>query len=102
MSVSKKYVVLRDCYGFRNSFYTKGQIVEVNEGETPPGHFELVDGQPANKKEPPPPIGAPADKLIDAMSRKDLIATAKGAGIQNAHMLSTDKLRETLKELHIK
>jgi hypothetical protein len=100
-----KYRVLRDCYGFRNASWTKGQIVDVSEGEKPPSHFEPVDKPPVESKETPTPAAEPADnagKLIDAMTRKELIATGKRIGIENAHMLSSDKLREVLKESNIK
>lgn len=41
-----KYIVTEDCYGFRNSLWEKGQIVEVEAGEKPPAYFRLLTAEP--------------------------------------------------------
>lgn len=38
-----KFVVEKDCYGFRLRSWKKGEIVEVQEGEKPPTQFTPLD-----------------------------------------------------------
>lgn len=44
-----KYIATKDCFGFRNSFWYKNDIVESKEGETVPEPFEPVE-KPAKGK----------------------------------------------------
>lgn len=46
-----KYLVLRDCYGFKKRYWTKGTIVELDASEKPPHQFRLIQVEP----KPPEP-----------------------------------------------
>ena len=37
-----KYRVIRNCYGFKGRYWEKDQIVEVDNTEIPPEHFEKI------------------------------------------------------------
>lgn len=37
------YRVARDCYGFKGGYWKEGQIVELEDDEKPPYHFQKVD-----------------------------------------------------------
>ena len=55
----KTYRVLRDCVGFKRKMWYQDQIVELEDDEKPPHHFELIKGQPAPKIEENKPSGTP-------------------------------------------
>lgn len=38
-----KYIATKDCFGFRSSFWYKGDVVESKEGETVPAPFKPVE-----------------------------------------------------------
>jgi hypothetical protein len=90
-----KYEVLKDCYGFRNSFYEKGQIVEADPKENPPKHFKLLDGKSS---------AAPAQEASGQQepanaaeaARLELVDEAKSRGIKDAEVLNNDELLEVL------
>ena len=48
----KKYKVLRNCAGYKNGgLYYKDSVVEFEDDDTPPHHFELIEGdEPVTKK----------------------------------------------------
>lgn len=37
-----KYIVIRDNYGFKGRYWTEGEIVDLDKGEIPPNHFEIL------------------------------------------------------------
>jgi len=39
----KTYRVIRDCIGFKKRRWTAGEIVELDDNDNPPRHFERVD-----------------------------------------------------------
>lgn len=38
-----KFIATKDCFGFRNSFWKKGETVEAKAGEVPPKPFKPVE-----------------------------------------------------------
>lgn len=40
-----KYIVTEDCYGFRNRYWEKGEVVEIDPQEKPPIHFKLLNAE---------------------------------------------------------
>lgn len=88
-----RYEVLKDCYGFRNSFYEQGQIVEADPKENPPKYFKLLDGKEAKPKtaqeETEPANNAEA-------ARAELLDEAKSRGIKDAEILNNDELLAVL------
>lgn len=101
-----KYEVLRDNYGFQNRYWEKGEIVELDPKTNPhPKNFKPLSA--SEKKETgglssQEESGAVIDpNAVKKMGRKELIEVAKKQGIMNAHMVSTEKLRETLISMHI-
>ena len=52
----KRYRVIRDNFGFKGGYWTEGQIVDLQDDETPPKHFEPLDGkEPPRRQEPSEP-----------------------------------------------
>jgi hypothetical protein len=66
-----KYLVLRDCYGFKGRFWHKDEIVELAENENPPHHFQHIEKEPEPK---------PAEKELRSFSE-----------IQKAEMQTEEK-----------
>lgn len=54
-----KYLVLRDCYGFKGRYWNAGTVVELDESENPPHHFQKIEKAPEPK---------PAEKEIKTFS----------------------------------
>jgi len=56
----KTYRVLRQCQGFKRRMWFKDQIVVLEDDETPPYHFQLIEGgteetpKPVEKEKPIP------------------------------------------------
>lgn len=38
-----KYLVIRNCCGFRNRYWEAGEIVEIDPSENPPEHFQKME-----------------------------------------------------------
>lgn len=47
--MANKYIAKKDCFGYRNTFWTKGSEVVAEADEVPPPPFELVE-KPAKQK----------------------------------------------------
>ena len=45
-----KYKVLRDCYGFQNRYWEKGEIAEIDPKDNPSQHFERMDKKIVEEK----------------------------------------------------
>jgi hypothetical protein len=48
----KKYKVIRTCHGFKGRLWEEGQIVELEDDETPPSHFVDYFSVEPKKEEP--------------------------------------------------
>jgi hypothetical protein len=72
-----KYIVLRDCHGFKNRYWRKGQVVTVNDSDkfSVPKHFEPIDRDPEVVNESPySPV--PISKLRNHEEAKGGLAQA--------------------------
>jgi len=45
-----KYLVLRDCYGFKKRYWNKGTVVELDASEKPPHQFQPIAEAPKPKE----------------------------------------------------
>lgn len=62
-----RYEVLKDCYGFLNRYWEKGQIVSFGDNEVPPPHFKCLDS-PLKMSEPQAQM--PEDPIVNRPGRK--------------------------------
>ncbi|RJO64166.1 MAG: hypothetical protein C4540_04610 [Candidatus Omnitrophota bacterium] len=87
-----KYEVLRDCYGFQNRYWEKGEIVEIDPEMNPPKHFKKIKAESAavkEQKQEEPTTAA-------AVAREELLVEAKSHGIKDAEVLNQEELLEVL------
>lgn len=60
----QRYKVIRDCVGFQRRMWKEGTIVDLDDHEKPPHHFQLLDEQAVVK-----PVKDPmAGELVDHKS----------------------------------
>lgn len=89
--MSERYQVMQNCFGFRNSYWEKGQIVEVEQGEKVPEYFKLLGEevpppqQPSKPKEP---------TTLSEIAKQEFIDEAVNHGIkeEDAKRLTQDEL----------
>lgn len=71
-----RYIVERQCFGFKKRLWEKGQIVELDPASNPPRHFRLLDGPVtpvADKKKESAPVvpgGPDVSPEIEGVSAK--------------------------------
>ena len=41
----KKYLVTKDCAGYKGRYWRQDMIVELDDSEKPPKHFELISAE---------------------------------------------------------
>jgi len=87
--IMAKYKVLRDCYGFQNRYWEKGEIAEIDPKDNPSQHFERMDKKIV--EEETKEVIAPSE-----IQREELLVEAKGKGIKDADVLNSDELLEVL------
>ena len=79
----KKYKVARNCHGFKRRYWEAGTIVEFDDDEQPPRHFELIDDSKAKVKD----IMAPTPVELSTLSsyhQGPQITTGMAAGLEKA------------------
>ena len=82
----KTYKVLRQCHGFKRRMWQKDQIVTLEDNETPPYHFKLIDAVEVPKvKEPEPDKPIP----LSAMGEIPPVIGGFGASIDPRGNLQT-------------
>ena len=67
----KKYQIVRDCYGFKNRYWEKDEIVILEDNEMPPRHFQLIENIRKQTKDKEP------DESKDKLSLSSLHNTPK-------------------------
>lgn len=86
----KKAIAICNSYGFRGSYWEKGQIVELEVEEKIPEHFKLLDGKEVKEaivREP---------TTLAQVAQEDLINEAIDRGVKDAKILTQNELLEVL------
>ena len=87
----KTYRVIRKCIGFKGRMWQKGQIVDLEDHEKPPHHFELI-----NKHEEPKPVEVRGEvSTLSEMSAK--IAPQSTTGFAHEYLKEQKANGEKLK-----
>ena len=86
-----KYIVIRDCVGFRNRYWAKGTVVELAEGEVPPHHFEVASGLIEQ-------IVAPEPIALSQIAAPKMPTTGMAAGLEDNSMT----LRESITQPEVR
>jgi hypothetical protein len=75
-----KYIVIKDCVGFRNRYWAKGTVVELAKGELPPHHFEVMSG-------PVEQVAVPNELIaLSQIAAPKMPTTGMAAGLEDNNM----------------
>ena len=87
----RRAIAIINNFGFRGSYWEKGQITELGVGEKVPEYFRLLD-----KKEEQENNAQHSEDTLADVAIQDLIVEAIGRGIKDAKILNQDELLEVL------
>jgi len=77
-----RYRVIRDTFGFKGGYWTEGQIVDLQDDEVPPKHFERLDGREVPSKAPEPSEPSTFSEMTERAGRDDMPATGFAASLK--------------------